>query len=159
MMETTHQQVNKICNECCDDIERMLYELGVDYHISQNRVVGCCPVHNGDNKTALNIYPEGEQVRGFWQCYTKGCENRFGKNLLGFVTGVLNSRYNQSKYDAIRWMLDFLGYESIEQVKPDTDEEVEIKNAIIKIDTMISSYFPIAFSNLANKLAVRFVKI
>lgn len=51
----------------------------------------CCPIHSGDNPTALTIYTENEPY-GHWQCNTKGCHKHFTRNAIGFVHGVLSGR-------------------------------------------------------------------
>lgn len=51
----------------------------------------CCPIHNGDNPTALTIYTENEPY-GHWQCNTQGCHKHFVRNAIGFIRGVLSGR-------------------------------------------------------------------
>jgi len=50
-----------------------------------------CPIHDGDNPTALTIYPDSEPY-GYWICNTKGCHKHFTKNAIGFIWGVLSAR-------------------------------------------------------------------
>ena len=52
----------------------------------------CCPIHNGDNPSAVNIYHQGESYRGNWKCRTHSCENIFKGSIIGFVRGVLSSK-------------------------------------------------------------------
>jgi hypothetical protein len=111
--------VNQITNECCDVLEELLSELGVDYKKSHKMLFGKCPVHGGDNPTAWNIFKDGDTVRGNWVCYTKGCHKKWKNTLSGFVCGVLNRDSNRqiSWWEAVLWMVEFLGYENIEDVK------------------------------------------
>lgn len=50
-----------------------------------------CPIHDGDNPTALTFYPNDEPY-GSWQCNTKGCHKHFVRNAIGFIRGVLSAR-------------------------------------------------------------------
>jgi DNA primase len=49
-----------------------------------------CPIHGGDNITALNLYPEGDTYRGNWKCRTHQCEKIFKSSIIGFIRGVLS---------------------------------------------------------------------
>lgn len=53
-----------------------------------------CPIHGGDNPTALNMYYNGDYKIHF-KCRTHQCEDVFGNDLISFVRGVLSKlRYN-----------------------------------------------------------------
>lgn len=78
-----------------DYIEEILDALCVDFKHSGNKFLLKCPIHNSD-KTKLYIYPSG-----VWACYTRHCEDEWGKGIIGFTRGVLNQRDNLN--------LDFLG--------------------------------------------------
>ena len=110
---------NQVCNECCNVIEEMLEKLDVCYTKGYQRLYGKCPVHCGDNPAAWNLYPDGDDVKGYWKCYTHGCEKKFGSNLVGFVRGVLTQKQgkNVSWQEAILWMAKFLGYSSLSDVQ------------------------------------------
>lgn len=60
---------------------------------------GPCPVHGGDNPSALTLYLGGE-VPGLWQCYTRHCQDVFRKTVIGFVRGVLSARAGWCHGDA-----------------------------------------------------------
>jgi len=47
--------------------------------------VGCCPIHQGDNKTAFNYYKTG-----YWKCRTRNCHDNFLGTPIGFVRGLLS---------------------------------------------------------------------
>lgn len=81
-----------VCDELCDNIEPLLQSLDVEYTITSKMVSMCCPIHNGDNPSALNIYHQGESYRGNWKCRTHNCENIFKGSIIGFVRGVLSSK-------------------------------------------------------------------
>ena len=88
-----------VCDSLCDKIESLFEILSLD-EIQHNgkMYVGCCPIHNGDNKSAFNIYPDGESYRGNWKCRTHNCEKYFKASIIGFIRGVLsNKKYNWEK--------------------------------------------------------------
>lgn len=65
------------------DILIILDFLGINYHRTSKRVCFPCPLHNGDNPTALSILLD--EPIGVWRCFTRGCEEKFGKSFLGFL--------------------------------------------------------------------------
>ena len=89
-------QLKVICDSLCDRIESLFDVLSIDdVHHNGKMYVGCCPIHNGDNKSAFNLYPDGDTYRGNWKCRTHNCERYFKASIIGFVRGVLsNKKYN-----------------------------------------------------------------
>lgn len=85
-----------ICDHVCDDIESLLSYFNLDYKYNNNRMISmCCPIHGGDNISAVNIYTQGESYRGNWKCRTHGCEKTFQGSIIGFIRGVISSqKYN-----------------------------------------------------------------
>lgn len=93
-------QLKVVCDQLCDNIEELFEFLGVSSDLKQNgkMFVGKCPVHDGDNTTAFNIYPEGDHYRGNWKCRTHNCEKIFKSSIIGFIRGVLsNKKYAWTK--------------------------------------------------------------
>ncbi len=94
------KQLKVVCDRLCDNIDDLLEYLGVSSDIRQNgkMLVGRCPIHDGDNTTAFNIYPEGDHYRGNWKCRTHNCEKVFRSSIIGFIRGVLShKKYGWSK--------------------------------------------------------------
>lgn len=96
---TNNQHKLKVlCDQLCDRIEELFDYFELDYRRNGKLYSMCCPIHNGDNDTALNIYPEGETYRGNWKCRTHNCEQVFKGSVIGFVRGILSSKnYNWQK--------------------------------------------------------------
>ena len=89
-------QLKSLCDAACDKIEDLLDYFEIEYkHNNHSMVSMCCPIHNGDNPSALNIYHQGDNYRGNWKCRTHGCEKVFRASIIGFVRGILS----QKKYD------------------------------------------------------------
>ncbi len=88
-----------ICDEVCDNIESLLDGFGIDdYKTHSKMIVMSCPIHGGDNISALNLYPEGDTYRGNWKCRTHNCEKTFKGSIIGLIRGIIsNQKYGWSK--------------------------------------------------------------
>ena len=127
--------IEEIKDMACANIEELLSELGVDFRCNGKMLVGPCPVHGGDNPSAWNLYPEGEEVRGYWVCRTHHCEKKkakndkliYGSTLIGFVRGVLSQQKNRyvSYKDSVNFIVKFLGYTSLSDVNKPNAETIE----------------------------------
>ncbi len=84
-----------ICDQLCDRIEDLLDYFQLDYRTNSKFVSMKCPIHGGDNDSAVNIYYTGDMYRGNWKCRTHQCEKFFKGSILGFIRGVLSNK----KYD------------------------------------------------------------
>lgn len=87
-----------ICDKLCDKIEDVLDHFGLEYRMNQKFVSMSCPIHNGDNDGALNLYYIGEDYKGNWKCRSHKCEEHFKSSIIGFIRGILSNRkFNWSK--------------------------------------------------------------
>jgi 5S rRNA maturation endonuclease (ribonuclease M5) len=87
-----------VCDAVCDNIEALLELFNIDYKTNPKMISMACPIHGGDNISAVNIYPDGDVYRGNWTCRTHGCEKVFKGSVLGFIRGVLShQKYNWEK--------------------------------------------------------------
>lgn len=87
-----------VCDEVCDNIESLLDNFGLDYKNNGKMITMACPIHDGDNASALNLYPEGDTYRGNWKCRTHNCEKIFKGSILGFIRGIIsNQKYGWKK--------------------------------------------------------------
>lgn len=73
-----------------DGLKHHLYDvvsyLGLKLEKNGSLLIGCCPIHGGDNPTAFQIQTEGS-YRGKIQCWTGSC-NRDGTDLLSLIMRV-----------------------------------------------------------------------
>ncbi len=84
-------QLKQLSDIACDDIESLLELLEIyDYKICDKMVTMSCPIHGGDNPSALNLYYTGDNYRGNWKCRTHQCEEIFKSSIIGFVRGCLS---------------------------------------------------------------------
>jgi 5S rRNA maturation endonuclease (ribonuclease M5) len=79
-----------LCDDLCDNIESLLDGFGLEYKTNSKMISMSCPIHGGDNPSALNIYPDGDSYRGNWKCRTHGCEQEFKSSIIGFVRGIIS---------------------------------------------------------------------
>jgi 5S rRNA maturation endonuclease (ribonuclease M5) len=84
------EQISKIVEALSEDPKKILDKFGIDYEESHNRLVFACPVHGGDNSTGACIFTDGDDACGNWVCWTRGCQDDYGKNILGFIQGILS---------------------------------------------------------------------
>lgn len=101
-----------------DKCDSLFEKLEIKLSQCSRMYIGCCPIHDGDNKTAFNFYSEGHTIRGNWCCRSNQCHKIFKPTILGFIRGVLSSRNGWSKgsheniypwASTIKWAYDFLG--------------------------------------------------
>lgn len=86
-------QYNKILSEkICDNLPTLFSALNIEMEDCGKYYRSRCFVHDGDNEGALNLYPYGYTIRGYWRCNSHHCEEIFGKTILGFIWGVLSSK-------------------------------------------------------------------
>jgi 5S rRNA maturation endonuclease (ribonuclease M5) len=87
-----------LCDDLCDNIEKLLDAFELEYKTNSKMISMSCPIHGGDNPSAVNIYPEGESYRGNWKCRTHNCEQEFKSSIIGFVRGIIShQKYNWSE--------------------------------------------------------------
>lgn len=84
-------------------LDEVVEALGLEAYPCGDGYQGPCPVHGGDNKTAMRIYRnlESDYMPGVWKCWTHGCEGR-RQSLVGLAEGVLRG-------DATPFCLKLLG--------------------------------------------------
>lgn len=107
----------------------MLFEVS-GLHTTDKKYVGSCPIHQGDNPNAFNMFFDGYSAKGNWYCRTRHCEKVFQNSVIGFVRGMLSrQKHNwRSKLDTavtfpdtIKWCEAFL-QNTYDEV---TEEEIE----------------------------------
>lgn len=117
---------NKLVEEAFESYEELFMELGVDAKLSGKMFTGTCPIHDGDNSSALNIYHDGYAVIGNWKCRTHHCESIWSKTFIGFIRGILSrdSILKVSWVDAVKWLEEFTGIKisDLDIDKPDTSQ-------------------------------------
>jgi 5S rRNA maturation endonuclease (ribonuclease M5) len=90
-------KIKFLCDAVCDNIEEVLDFFELDYKVNGKMINMCCPIHGGDNPSAISLYPDGDNIRGYWKCRTHGCEKTFISNIVGFIRGLLSHREGWEK--------------------------------------------------------------
>ena len=88
-------KIKAISDQLVSRISDLLDYFEIEYEFFDNRVSFACPIHQGDNTTALNIFISGDYAKGNWQCWTHHCESRYKQDILGFLQGLLSSRKDE----------------------------------------------------------------
>jgi 5S rRNA maturation endonuclease (ribonuclease M5) len=137
-------QLKLLCDATCDKIADLLDYFEIEYkHNNHSMVSMCCPIHNGDNPSAVNIYHEGDNYRGNWKCRTHGCDKIFRSSIIGFIRGILsNKKYGwindgdqtATFAEAIEFATKFVG-QSLKDYKVDnaTKEKKQFAQIIEKV--------------------------
>ena len=85
-------QLKTLSDALCDNIDGLLDHFGVEYKRVTKMITMCCPIHDGDNASAFNLYPEGDTYRGNWKCRSQKCEEIFKSSVLGLIRGILSKQ-------------------------------------------------------------------
>lgn len=87
-----HFDLRKIKHAIFNNIELLLDNLNIDYESFDKNYYSTCPIHAGsDNKRALSISKD----KMTWRCWTRGCHENYGTDILHFVQAVLSARSNE----------------------------------------------------------------
>jgi len=133
-------KIAQIETELLGKIEDLFEHFDIQYANNYSRILSCCPVHGGDNNTALNLYLDGHTRPGHWVCNTRQCEEVFKPTLTGLVRGMLShDKYQWENngdeiagfQETVNFMLGFLGrdYAGIE-TNGDTIEKRRFESKI-----------------------------
>lgn len=90
------KKLKVLCDLACDNIEELFDCFDLEYKDKGKMYSMSCPIHGGDNDSALNIYYVGDDAyddyKGNWKCRTHGCEKCFRGSLVGFIRGIISHR-------------------------------------------------------------------
>ena len=109
-----------VCDQLCDNIEDLFNYFGIEYRNNGKFYSMCCPVHGGDNPSALNIYHIGDSYRGNWKCRTHQCEKIFK----GSGPSRRMPKVSKSKYQ--------LGLIKMDEKKKDAVAAIQIQLKVFK---------------------------
>lgn len=89
---TDQYKLKALCDDLCDDIESLLDHFELEYKSNGKMMSMCCPIHGGDNPSAISLYYTGDNYRGNWKCRTHNCEKIFKGSIIGFIRGIISAR-------------------------------------------------------------------
>jgi 5S rRNA maturation endonuclease (ribonuclease M5) len=84
----SNEQLRQLSQNLYDNLDSVLDDFGLSLTKWQDQYRDCCLIHEGDNRTSLNVYPSA-----IWRCYTRQCHDVFRPSLLGFFRALLSKRY------------------------------------------------------------------
>lgn len=113
MMESlTDPQKKAIKRQATDKIREIMESLDIEeFYESENKMIGSCPVHDGDNSTAFNINVDPtSEYYGIWFCNSHGCHEDHGNDIFGLIKGVLEQKTQkeQTFIDAVNFLKKFV---------------------------------------------------
>lgn len=80
--------LNQVKNIVFDDIYRLLDSFGLEYTQDGDNIFMRCPIHAGSDNPHGCSFSHKFRV---WKCWTRGCHDHYGKDVFGFVKGVLDT--------------------------------------------------------------------
>lgn len=136
-------EIDVLAELLCQNADTVLSKLNLSLRKDFRKYSGCCPVHGGDNITALNLYHEGDGRQiGNWICNTHHCEKTFHPTFVGFVRGVLSERLGWRRpgdktkdfIETLNWCLETLGKQRkdivVDKVAIERNRFVSLANTI-----------------------------
>ena len=89
------------------DVESLLEYFNIRTGLGVRGEIRCpCPVHRGTHNNFRIKYSDSSGTPMFkWNCFSHLCEQDFGGDLFGFIQAMNNCTF----YDAIRFLMDFVG--------------------------------------------------
>ena len=83
------KKIETLRSVASERILKVLDSLRIDYRERYQYVTAACPIHNGDREDAWSWHLDKE----VWQCFSRGCHDRFNKDVFGLVMGVLDCNF------------------------------------------------------------------
>ena len=120
----------KLSNQLFSKLPQLLKYFNVEFIEYPNRLAFACPIHGGDNPEGCSIFTAGNTAKGNWNCWTQHCEEEYGRNLFGFVRGVLSNQKasDVSILETVKFCLEFLDLDVKElDILTDIESNNEIK--------------------------------
>jgi len=152
------QKLKILSDRLCDEIDSLLSYFSIEYKTFSKMITMSCPIHGGDNSSALNLYPEGDSYRGNWKCRTHQCEQVFKASIIGFIRGVLSHQEHGWKSDgdttcsfddAIKFAEKFVN-QNLDEIKIDK-KHVEKTNFINTVNYINTTQNKISTNKVTRK--------
>lgn len=133
------EDLKNLSDALCDKIDELFEYFEIEVRKTSKMFICNCPIHNGDNPSAFNMYPYGESYRGNWKCRTHKCEEIFMGSVIGFVRGLLSSRNTNWKEsgdkivsfaDTLKFIEKFLANDQPKVLKPKNTEKNKFNQII-----------------------------
>jgi 5S rRNA maturation endonuclease (ribonuclease M5) len=129
-----------LCDDLCNHIEELLDHFELEYKSNGKMMSMCCPIHGGDNPSAISLYYTGDSYRGNWKCRTHNCEKIFKGSIIGFIRGIIsNKKYHWEKNgdkfcsfkEAVEFATKFLNKDLSKIKISNTDRNKKVFTAVV----------------------------
>lgn len=124
---------NAISQVILPHLEDILLQFNIKYTSHWNRLSMKCPIHEGNKEDALCIFikPSYKGLLGNWICYTNGCQNEWGRHLIGFIRALLSSKKKKTIKETIDWCRKYLDGDPLEySVDLDKQNFIRLTNTL-----------------------------
>ena len=93
-----YSKINALCKYAMQYLDEIYSYFGISAAYKNEILVkSVCPIHGGDNDTALNMYYNGD-YKVHYKCRTHQCEEIFGNGFIGFIKGCISrTKYGWEK--------------------------------------------------------------
>jgi DNA primase len=88
-MVMNRKKIETLRSIASSKILKVLDTLQIDYKERYQYVTSSCPIHQGDRDDAWSWHLDRE----IWQCFSRGCHDKFSKDIFGLVMGVLDCSF------------------------------------------------------------------
>lgn len=104
-----------------NNLDMVLSELDIAYQKNGDNITCPCPAHEGSDNPNGFSFSVGRQI---WGCWTRGCHQEFGNDILGLIRGSLSLKTGDEVgfSQALRWACRILNVDS-SNVDVDKTEE------------------------------------
>jgi hypothetical protein len=136
--------------ELIDRFDDFIDYTGLNLYKTDRMYIGPCPIHDGDNPSAINLFHTGLTCSGNWKCRTHNCEKYFLGSVIGFVRGYLSrTKYNwpsgtASFGETLQFIRDFVNNtpQSVDKPIYIPPPQIKVPRAIVRTSLKIpSEYF------------------
>ena len=120
MMTMTREELDNLKEHACRNITFVLDKLGISYIQTGGLFKGECPCkfHPGDRDNT-GAFTWKEDIN-HWVCWTHHCEEQWGSDIIGLISGVLELSFNQT----ILWLQDCLLDKVVKTAGPHTKKQL-----------------------------------
>lgn len=92
-----NSQIEALNTALVDKIPEIFDHYGIIYKQNSRTIKSSCPVHEGDNTTAFQVYISGHTYCGNWYCRTHNCHKEYTGTPLGLLRGLITRFENNGE--------------------------------------------------------------
>lgn len=148
---TSKSNYEEIVSKLLRNPKEVCKTLNLPYNEYPNRIAMVCPVHEGASEDMCAIFTKGNTAVGNWVCWSGNCHIKYGRDIVGFIRGVLSTRLERevTRKEVISDFADLASQEvNYEKITEEAKEEIKINSVhgltrknVIKSLMIPSPYF------------------